>query len=759
MKVTRIITLLAASALVLAGCAKTSDIEDLQDQIDALKSDRIQTVEGQIKSIQTSITSLQNTDNALQTYITALQTQTAKLEKTDSELVSAIEKLKTDLYSEISSAKTELLNKLESEKNSLQNQINDINSQITALEAKDADLQAQIDELKTYVGSGIQDAKDWAEASFATLEQYNTTAGIVATIQSQIETINAEIEEMKTNFAGKDELNSAISASEISLKNWVNGQLTGYYIISQMDGKLTTLQTGLEGQLATQKAELEAKINALEDKESDNYKELTAQLDTVNSAINKNTALIEQLKADLDAQKTEITAAYKSAIEEAINMLDGKLSGEIANKISDINATISTLASRVSSCEDDIKSIKTTIATILQNMENMQTQISALLARIQSISYVPKYSDGKAMMTYTDNGTITAGKAVFDYQLKPASAASEIAALWNSTTGSSAITMNAVYTITKSAPEIVQLSIESITADSGFITVTVSGESLKDEFFLGKCSAGASLCISDGNNDLSTEYVQMSATEVIDFSDAKFKDYCIENFDVDRNGEISAVEAEAVKEIDCSNAGLTSVDGIEYFTNLESLDVSNNAITSLDVSNNPSLASLNVNCTHLSSLKIIGTVDSLIGQYIVCDEIKGVIFYASNTVKIVSNDETEASWDYYDTKVGATSKDDGAANTDKIEAKSSAAKWCRSKGPAWYLPALNELRTICYNKSAINSTLSTIGEAQLSTGYYDSSTEYDSKHIYSLGFDSYSQDGYATSGKGGKGTVRAVRAL
>ncbi len=712
-------TLLAAAALVLAGCAKTSDIENLQGQIDELKSDRIQTIEGQIKSIQTSITSLQNTDSALQSYITALQGQAAELEKTDSELESAI----------------------------------------ALLQAKDADLQKQIEELKAYVNGVIQSTKDWASATFATLDQYNATAGIVATIQSQVEAINAEIEEIMTNFATKDELNAAISASENSLKNWVNEQLTGYYTISQMDGKLTALQTGLEGQLATQKKELEAKINALENTESDNFKELTAQLDTVNAAIAKNSASIEQLKADLAAQKTEITAAYKAAIDEAINSIaNGKLGGEISDKFSEINATISSLASRVSACENDIKSIKTTISSIQQSMDEMQKQISAILSRIQSITYVPKYSDGKAVMTYTDDGTvITGGTAVLDYQLKPASAADQIADLWSST-GSSDITMNAVYTITKSAPEFFQLGIESITADNGFISVTVSGKALKEAFFKGTCSANVSLCISDGNNDITTSYVPMAP----DFAESKFKAFCIAKFDEDGDGEISAAEAESVKQIDCSNSGLTSLTGIERFTNLETLNASNNSLTSLDVSKCTSLTSLNVsNNTALKTLnykeEVTITSGLAIGRYIKVNGVSGVTFYVSGTTtKIVSVDETNTTWNYYTKAALATSWDDGAANTDKIAAESKAAIWCRAKGSEWYLPALNELKEIYKCKPAINSTLSTIGETQLDNTYYWSSSETYSDHAYLL----YFSNGYASDyNKCNSNNVRAVRAL
>ncbi len=167
--------------------------------------------------------------------------------------------------------------------------------------------------------------------------------------------------------------------------------------------------------------------------------------------------------------------------------------------------------------------------------------------------------------------------------------------------------MSAVYTITK-APSVVALTVENVTAENGFLTVTVSGKNLKDDYFLNKCSANVTLCISDGNNDLTSEYIQMVpwTRDVISFADANFKAYCVENFDTDADGEISEDEAKAVTAIDCSLGGLTSLVGIEYFSNLETIDVSLNKITSLDLSHSPKLTDVTVNGNKLQSLNLSG---------------------------------------------------------------------------------------------------------------------------------------------------------
>ncbi len=238
-----------------------------------------------------------------------------------------------------------------------------------------------------------------------------------------------------------------------------------------------------------------------------------------------------------------------------------------------------------------------------QDIEDIQEQISAILARIQSISYVPKYSDGKAIMTYTDNGTLTPGTAEFTFELQPASTADELVTVW-----SSAVTVGAVYTVTKAAPETVNLSVESVTADSGYITLIVSGKGLKDEYFRNQCSANVRMKISDGNNELSSAYVQMVpwTTDVISFADAKFKAYCVENFDTDGDGEITEEEAAAVTKIECSLGGLTSLVGIEYFSGLEYIDVSCNSLTSLDLSHSTKLKTVLVNNNKLQSFEISG---------------------------------------------------------------------------------------------------------------------------------------------------------
>ena len=609
--------------LALSSCATKNDISDLQSQLDEIKNTQIASINTQISSINSSIISLSGVDTQIQGYIKALQEQAGNIEK-------AIEQLQGD-------------------DTSLKEQLKTINEQISELQKKDNELQKQISDLTTYISSEIKSAKDWVNATFVTLEKYNATADALATIQATIEDlkistslsqsdIDAAIsaQDKKTladiqsaceaiEIAYSKAISDAINASELSIKGWVNTQLAGYYTIAQTDAKVSSAKTNLENQIATQKTYLEGLISLLESSAGAKIDENAAAIETIKeqiATINSNitslsstlTSEINKLNGTIESTKTEITTAYKNAISTAIETLDGKLSGEIASsvasinsrideEVSSINAAIDELKERVSTCEKDIKSIKNTIYSMQLDIEDLQAEIGKILARIQSVTFIPEYSDGRAVMTYTNNGTITPGTAELTYELKPAETAGELLKVWKN-----ALSVEAIYTITKSAPEMTKLTIESASVENGFLMLTVSGKGLKDEYFMSQCSASVRLCISDGNNDLATDYVQMVpwTTDVISFGDPNFKAYCVENFDTSGDGEITAEEAAAAKSINASLLGLTSLVGIEYFKNLESIDVSLNRLETIDLSHAQKLKEIEVNGNKLQSLNLSG---------------------------------------------------------------------------------------------------------------------------------------------------------
>lgn len=86
--------------------------------------------------------------------------------------------------------------------------------------------------------------------------------------------------------------------------------------------------------------------------------------------------------------------------------------------------------------------------------------------------------------------------------------------------------------------------------------------------------------------------------------DIKFMKYCYSKFDVNSDGKVSMTEAAAVKEIYVAAMSITSLNGIEYFTNLEELNCSTTKLTSLDVRKNLKLTELSCDHNNLTALDV-----------------------------------------------------------------------------------------------------------------------------------------------------------
>lgn len=93
------------------------------------------------------------------------------------------------------------------------------------------------------------------------------------------------------------------------------------------------------------------------------------------------------------------------------------------------------------------------------------------------------------------------------------------------------------------------------------------------------------------------------AIDAANFPDPVFRAY-VETLDADGDGQLSLAEREAVTQIDLRNKGLTSLQGIGFFPNLEKLLCNSNSLTELDVSGNPKLTGLFCNENQISTLDL-----------------------------------------------------------------------------------------------------------------------------------------------------------
>ena len=83
------------------------------------------------------------------------------------------------------------------------------------------------------------------------------------------------------------------------------------------------------------------------------------------------------------------------------------------------------------------------------------------------------------------------------------------------------------------------------------------------------------------------------AVSETNFPDAIFRSHVSEQIDLSGNDNLDIVERGNVHTLDVSGLGIQDLRGIEYFSQLENIDCSDNKLTSLDLSKNPALQVLN----------------------------------------------------------------------------------------------------------------------------------------------------------------------
>lgn len=126
-------------------------------------------------------------------------------------------------------------------------------------------------------------------------------------------------------------------------------------------------------------------------------------------------------------------------------------------------------------------------------------------------------------------------------------------------------------------------------------------------------------------------------TANIQFEDPVFKSYCVENFDKDDDGEVSLEEATYVREIRSNGFGkndnekLRSLEGIQYFTNLQRLGISGNLIKSIDLSNNKKIDILQCGSNQLATLDVSNNTEL---QHLECDSNQLTTLDVSNNTKL-----------------------------------------------------------------------------------------------------------------------------
>ena len=264
--------------------------------------------------------------------------------------------------------------------------------------------------------------------------------------------------------------------------------------VPSIEEQIESISTQLVSLKETDKA-IKAKIAELENSDKATAAEI-ADLKTKDAALEKAISdLQEYVDTQISNAKSEAAAAY-ATIEQyntivarlnALQSSTNKLGEELTAKI---NSEVAALNSKITELEVRLKAVE-------EKVEN-------LLARIQSVSYIPTYEYGKATLKYAKR----ISQVELDFEIMPKSAVAELAKVWQNT-----VSAKAVYTETRTV-SFIDMPIVKFEADeqNGVITITASGENLEQVSSTQKASI--SLVISDGNNSVTSAYIPLMPKEV-----------------------------------------------------------------------------------------------------------------------------------------------------------------------------------------------------------------------------------------------------
>lgn len=137
-----------------------------------------------------------------------------------------------------------------------------------------------------------------------------------------------------------------------------------------------------------------------------------------------------------------------------------------------------------------------------------------------------------------------------------------------------------------------------------------------DWFTISKSSSS----IPDSGDDDPTEPLPPPGVDGIAISDENFRDSLLLHFDTDRNGRLELAEALAIENISVTTTRISTLDGVQYMSNLKKIRCSGtpdtrSRLTKLDFRYNPRLEALECNFSRVEQISIPSSTKELRCRY------------------------------------------------------------------------------------------------------------------------------------------------
>ena len=124
------------------------------------------------------------------------------------------------------------------------------------------------------------------------------------------------------------------------------------------------------------------------------------------------------------------------------------------------------------------------------------------------------------------------------------------------------------------------------------------------KWFAGAVGTVVLLSAAFGIGAVKTNAAGEIAVDSTNFPDENFGNFVGIHYDTNQDFKLSSTEIAAVTTMDCSYCEIKSLKGIEYFTNLKTLNCSHNELTALNVSKNTKLEALDCVENKIKSLNV-----------------------------------------------------------------------------------------------------------------------------------------------------------
>lgn len=514
----------------------------------------LEAAEGDIASLQGQMTDALAAIEAAEEAIAALNGEVDGLKAKDAELAAEL----AELTGVVSQLRTELVEMIEANKAAIEENAGNIAENAAAIEALEqnlADHIAAFTEYQTVVDTKIAALEARVAAAEAAIKKLEEET--IPAMKAQIETNKALSEKNAADIAKHAEEFAAYQAAvQATFDELVAADEALNTLIATLRADFESFKTTVEGELAkafeaiaanateiaavkadleATKIDLQAKIDAtnanlsnlaaqLEGVEAyimhqmkegfdavyaklaEDYKNLNSQIDTVNSDLQNFKSRIEKALALAVQDLQTLIINGDDAVMKTVNQLAFDLRAESEKAIAEAKKA---LQDNIDALDKKVEEYK---AAADELFADHQAQIDALLGRVQSLVFVPEYTDGMATIDWAKYGnSFVEGKSELTYSVYPAECASAMVGKPELFT----FDLEALKTRSEKAPAMTVVGVAA-GEKAGQIVVEVEARNFGEEFYLGGVEPknyAASLVLKNETANIASTYTNLVASK------------------------------------------------------------------------------------------------------------------------------------------------------------------------------------------------------------------------------------------------------